>query len=135
MSTTAKDLFTSDLIQTNLSEFSAKIFLRKILMKASGQRDMSMQEVMYQILSLKFHSSSFNTITISLDGSRKLQLEDGELITKPSFLDHYAHRQKFAESFPSVVNCNFIQFLSKYFVNKQRELILRKNEVIVRTFP
>ena len=44
------------------------------MMKAVGQRDMSIQEVMHHILSIKLVSSSFQVITTSLDGSRKVQL-------------------------------------------------------------
>ena len=42
------------------------------MMKAVGQRDMSIQEVMHQILSIKIVSSSFQVISISLDNSRKI---------------------------------------------------------------
>ena len=63
------------------------------MMKAVGQRDMSIQEVMHHILSIKLVSSSFQVITTSLDGSRKVQLTaDGSLNTEPSLLDTYAGR-------------------------------------------
>ena len=54
---------------------------------------MSIQEVMHHILSIKLVSSSFQVITTSLDGSRKLKLTaDGSLNTEPSLLDTYAGR-------------------------------------------
>ena len=63
------------------------------MMKAVRQRDMSIQEVMHHILSIKLVSSSFQVITTSLDGSRRVQLTaDGSLNTEPSLLDTYAGR-------------------------------------------
>ena len=56
---------------------------------------MSMQEVMHQNLSLKLFSSSFNVITVSLDGSRKCKVENNVLITEPSTLDYYAERTNY----------------------------------------
>ena len=47
--------------------------VKKLMMKAIGQRDMSAQEVMHQILSLKLFSSSFQVVTTSLEGSRKIK--------------------------------------------------------------
>ena len=69
--------------------------IKSLMMKALGQRDMSVQEVMHQILSLKFFSSSFNVITASLEGSRKLSRENTDIITELSTLDHYATRKNF----------------------------------------
>ena len=96
---------------------------------------MSVQEVMHQILPLKLHSSSFNVVITSLEGSRKLELENGdEIVTKLSILDHYATREKFINSIDNIMSLNFVQFISKYLVQVDK-IFPRKNEVIVRTFP
>lgn len=89
------------------------------MMRAVGQRDMSIQEVMHHILSIKLVSSSFQVITTSLDGSRKVKLiADGSLNTEPSLLDSYASRAIFEADFPGISKCNFIEFASNYSQTK-----------------
>lgn len=72
ISSVAKEAFTSILCESS-NQNSGKSTLRKLMMKAVGQRDMSIQEVMHHILSIKLVSSSFQVITTSLGGSRKVQ--------------------------------------------------------------
>ena len=108
--------------------------IKSLMMKALGQRDMSVQEVMHQILSLKFFSSSFNVITASLKGSRKLSRENNDIITELSTLDHYATRENFKNDYPGIMTLNFLQFVSNYFV-KNDALHKRHNAVIVCTVP
>ena len=73
------------------------------MMRAVGQRDMSIQEVMHQILSIKLVSSTFQVITASLDGSRKVNLsKDGSLCTETSLLDSYAQRKVYEKEFPGI---------------------------------
>ena len=108
--------------------------VKKLMMKAVGQRDMSAQEVMHQILLLKLFSSSFQLVTTSLEGSHKIKLDSNEIITEPSVLDYYANRIKFIDDLPGVMQLNFLQFVSSYYV-KNDSLGKRKNMVIVRTFP
>ena len=70
-------------------------------------------------LSLKLHSSSFNVIPVSLNGSRKvsnnISLEDDSICTTNSLLDHYANRDQYDNS-PDVMNLNFLQFATKFKV-------------------
>lgn len=54
------------------------------MMRAVGQRDISIQEVMHQILSIKLVSSSFQVITASFDGSRKVFLSENESYIRDS---------------------------------------------------
>ena len=49
-------------------------------------------------------------------------------------LDYYANRIKFIDDIAGVMQLNFLQFVSSYFV-KNDSLCKRKNMVIVRTFP
>ena len=102
--------------------------VKKLMMKAIGQRDMSAQNVMHQILSLKLFSSSFQVVTTSLEVSRKIKLDGNQPITEPSVLDYYANRIKFIDDIAGVVQLNFLQFVSSYFV-KNDSLCKRKNMV------
>ena len=86
---------------------------------------------MHHILSLKLFSSSFNVITLSLDGSRKCKLDSDILITEQSTLDHYAQRTTFSAQ---LIDLNLVQFVSNYAVVKE-SLTVRKSPVIVRTVP
>ena len=62
-------------------------------MKAFGQRDMSVQEVMHQIFSLKLFSSSFQIVTAFLDGTRTVNMQHNTVLTEPSLMDLYADRK------------------------------------------
>lgn len=77
-------------------------------MRAVGQSDMSIQEVMHQILSIKLVSSSFHVITAYLDGSRKVFLsKNNTLETESSLLDLHAKRKMFETDHPGISNCKF----------------------------
>ena len=68
MSSIAKEVFTSMLNETSNDSDNKKV-IKKLMMMAVGQRDMGIQEVMHQLLSIKLLSSSFQVISTSLDGS------------------------------------------------------------------
>ena len=103
MSSVAKDAFTPVLANCH-NVNSGKEAIRKVRMRAVGQRDMSIQEVMHQILSIKLVSSSFHVITASLDGSRKVFLSKNTLETESSLLDLYAKRKMFETDHPGISN-------------------------------
>jgi hypothetical protein len=104
-------------------------------MKAVGQRDMSFQEVMHQLLSINLFSSSFQVITASLEGSRKVKTVRNNIIeTEPSLLDQYAKRHQFKSQFSSIVNCNVLHFASYYIVSKSG-IKRRPKSVILKTSP
>ena len=130
MSTVVRDAFTCVVSKADESS-DTKALMRKLMMKAAGERDMGIQEVMHHILSLKLFSSSFNVITLSLDGSRKCKLDNGILIREQSTLDHYAQRTTFSAQ---LIDLNLVQFVSNYAVVKE-SLTVRKSPVIVRTVP
>ena len=134
MSSVAKDAFTSVLANSQIVDNGRKA-IRKIMMRAVGQRDMIIQEVMHQILSIKLVSSSFQVITASLDGSRKVSLsENNTLQTETSLLDLYAKRKMFETDHPGISNCNFVQFASNYFKTKL-SIAKRTCPVVLKTFP
>ena len=133
LSSVARDAFIS--VVSKLSDnMDTNQTIKKLMMKAVGQRDMSAQEVMHQILSLKLFSSSFQIVSVSLEGSRRIKLENNDIITEPSIIDHYANRILFKDDHPEVINLNFQSFVSKFYV-KNNKLHKRPKMVIVRTFP
>jgi len=102
-------------------------------MQSVGLRDMSIQEVCHSLMKLKLYSSSFDVITISLFDSRKAENVNGEIILKPSMLDIYAHRHEYTSN-SEQLNCNFVSFHSKYFLQGD-SLVKRKKNVVVRIVP
>lgn len=130
MSSIVRDAFVS-VVSHLKDDTSPKTAIRKLMMKAVGQRDMSIQEVMHQILGLKLFSSTFQVITVSLDGTYKLRMVDGELQKEPSHLDRYAERQSVECSLKDI---NFINFFSCYDTTK-KTIVKRKSEIIVKTIP
>ena len=61
MSSVARDVYMSVLNEIPNDSTSHRV-IKKLMMRAIGQRDMGEQEVMHQILSLKLLSSSFQVI-------------------------------------------------------------------------
>lgn len=88
MSTVARDVFTSVLNEIPNDSTCQKV-AKKLMMRAIGQRDMGVQEVMHQLLSIKLLSFSFQVISASFDGFRKIT-EVNLLHTEASLLDLYA---------------------------------------------
>ena len=132
MSSVAKDAFTS--VLSDPENVDANRAIKKIMMKAVGQCDMSIQEVMHQILSIKLVSSSFQVISTSLDNSRKITPADrNTLETEATLLDLYAKRTQFESKFPGISKCNFVQFASNYYKKKQ-SLAKRSAPVVLKIF-
>ena len=76
---------------------------------------------MHLLLSLKLHSTTFSVIPFSLIGSPKVQMyanQDNETCTTDSFLDVYAKRRNYENSFPDIMNVNFLEFATKYKITK-----------------
>ena len=112
--------------QINLNS-DPKAAVRKLFIKCVGDRDFGTQEVMHHIISLKFHSFSFNVITVSLNGSRQCKIAENGLGLKPTFYDHYADRLQIDKK-----STNLLNFISNFeLVNKK--LKQRKHSVIVGT--
>ena len=111
--------------------------IKKVVMKTVGERDYAAQETMHQLLSLKLHSSSFNVIPVSLNGSRKISnvpsAENDGICTSNSLLDHYAYRDQYDNS-PEVMNLNFIQFATKFKVVSSKLTKMPEN-IIPKVFP
>ena len=134
ISSVAREAFKSVLCESS-NQNETNRALRTLMMRAVGQRDMSIQEVMHQILSIKLVSSTFQVITASLDGSCKLNLsKDGTLSTETSLLDSYAQRKIYEKDFPGISKCNFIEFASNYCQTKTG-IKKRTSPVVIKTYP
>ena len=133
LTSVVKDAFAHVSKNISESDFDSVKIIKKLMMRAVGLRDMSIQEVCHQILKQKLFSSSFEVITVSLDGSRKVENIEGELISKMSYLDVYASREDISTK-PQIANCNLVQFHSKYYYHDGK-LNERKKTVVVRTIP
>ena len=107
-------------------------------MKTLGERDYAAQETMHHLLSLKLHSSSFNVVPVSLNGSRRVRTNASQdntdtSCTSNSLLDVYANRQQYDESL-HVLNINFVQFATTFkLVNGKLEKL--PDNLIPRIFP
>lgn len=133
MSSVAKDIFLSVLTEAPTDSDNKKI-IKKLMMRAVGQRDMGIQEVMHQLLSIKLVSSSFQVISASLDGSRKIKVEGSSLTTEPSVVDLYAKRNMYESDFPGISALNFVQFASTFYKGRMG-ISKRSSTVVIRTYP
>lgn len=92
ISDVARNAFVSVVENLKGTEETRSI-IQKLMIKAVGERDFSVQEVMHHILSLKLVSSSFQVQNVSVDGSRKIDLSGNEITTEASILDNYAKKK------------------------------------------
>ena len=107
------------------------------MMKCLEDRDFSAQETMHHLLSLKLHSTTFHVKSFSLNGSRRLQTSahnSNGTCTKDSFLDVYAKRSTFKDSFPEILNTNFAQFATLYKLTKGK-LEKCSDNIVPNIFP
>ena len=133
ISSVAKDAFVHVANSVNEENFDSVKVIKKLMMRAVGLHDMSIQEVCHQILKLKLHSSSFEVLTVSLDGSRKVENIEGELISKWSQLDLYAHREDISSKI-EFRNSNFVNFHANFCL-KNSEIKRRPKAVVITTIP
>lgn len=108
-------------------------------MKTIGERDYAAQETMHHLLSLKFHSSSFTVIPVTLNGSRRVQIsaDERQLCCSNSLLDVYANRAQYAildSPGINIAKLNFIQFATQFKV-VDKKLTKLPDNVVARIFP
>ena len=72
---------------------SNKAILLKLFIKSVGERDVGIQKVMHQILSLKLCNSSFKIRTISLENTRRCEMTQQEIKLQKSHLEIYASHE------------------------------------------
>ena len=133
MSSVVKTAFTN-VVNKMTDTSDADSTIKQLMLKTAGQRDYSIQEVMHHLLSLKFVSATEEVVTASLDGSRRVTIQNGnQLCTSPSMLDIYAEREKYIHLAAQVLQYNFCKFVSTFSV-KMSKLQRRKKEVVVKTY-
>ena len=133
LSNVVKEAFTSVVQNLNGTEDKKKV-IRELMIKSAGERDFSAQDVTHHIMSLKLVSSSFEVISLSLEGSRKIFIKNDSVDTKPSMLDNYARRTSLNGSSDEIQRSNLLTFVANYTV-VENDIRKRKKQVIVRAFP
>ena len=110
--------------------------MKKVMMKTLDERDLSAQETMHLLLSLKLYSTTFDVLPINLNGSRRVQtrVKDQSVCTSESMLDTYTNRIRFQPCVPHIMDLNFVQFATKYELVKGK-LQKRPSNVVPRIFP
>ena len=80
-SQTVHSLFKSRVDDLSHSSHAHKA-LKCAMLRSVGERDFSAQETCHMLLSLPLFSCSFNFVTVSLDGSKKIskRTDSGELM-------------------------------------------------------
>lgn len=73
--------------------------IKKITMKTLSEQNYAAQETMHHLPSLRLHHSSFAVMPVSLNGSRRVQINssanEGKLCCSNSPLDIYANRAQY----------------------------------------
>ena len=133
ISNVVKETFTLVVQNLNGTE-DIKNFVHKLMTKSAGERDFSAQEVMDYIMSSKSVSSSFNVISLTLEGSRKISIKNIDVETEQSTLNHYTRQSTFQGFNNNILQCNLLNFVATYSVAKNG-IKKRPKEVIFRTFP
>ena len=133
ISNVVKETFTLVVQNLNGTE-DIKNFVHKLMTKSAGERDFSAQEVMDYIMSSKSVSSSFNVISLTLEGSRKISIKNNDVETEQSTLNHYTRQSTFQGFNNNILQCNLLNFVATYSVAKNG-IKKRPKEVIFRTFP
>ena len=133
LSDVARDAFVSIIGNSNKTNTTRSI-IQKLMIKAAGERDFSVQEVMHNILSLKMISSSYQVVNTSVEGTRKINICEDGVETDRSTVDQYANCENLKGCNSDILASNFVQFVANYTVHKD-EIKKRKKPVIVRAFP
>ena len=129
-----KDIFTAIVNTLQYGNTSLKA-VQKLLINSVGERDYSAQETCHLILQLPMYSASRDFVVLSLDGSRSVadNLQEGDVATAPSTIDHYIARP----TTPHFNNMTLLHFAQHYAVSKElsSEPKCRKKSIIVITRP
>ena len=115
------------ILQTTDQTAQTSTVIKKLMIKTLGERDVSAQETMHQ----QFYYSTYKVFNVSLNGSRRLKKvqqhdEPDCNATQESVVDIYAKRHKFLADFPSLMETNFITFVTTYTLKKSK-LVKRSN--------
>ena len=133
---TLKNAFRTVVGNLKTNTDSLKV-MKKIMIKALGERDFSAQETMHLLLSLKLYSSSFQVLPVNLNGTRSLKKnvkDPNSSCTNDSILDKYSKHETFKNDFPLVMKLSLAQFITNYKI-VNRKLVKQSSKVIPCFFP
>ncbi len=111
--------------------------IKKAMIQVAGDRDMAAQETAHMLLSLPLVGCSFSFVTVCLENSRKVILDEenqGDEVLQKSVLQDYGERATLSSRYTGLSQLNLMQYVYQY--SKVRgELTKRANPYVVRTFP
>ena len=110
--------------------------LKRAMIQVAGERDISSQETSHMLLSTPLYGCTFQFITVSLDNSRQLQLNDEENTDQPiktSLMDHYATREQHEQRFPGISQLNLAKFASEFHATKNT--VNKRNKPVMKCRP
>ncbi|CAB4022742.1 Hypothetical predicted protein, partial [Paramuricea clavata] len=84
----------------------------KAMIQVAGDRDMAAQETVHMLLSLPLVGCTFSFVTISLDNSRKVNIDaenEGDKVLQKSALQEYAERAKLKSRYTGLSRLNLMQ--------------------------
>ncbi len=111
--------------------------IKKAMIQVAGDRDMAAQETAHMLLSLPLVGCSFSFVTVCLENSRKVILDEenqGDEVLQKSVLQDYGERTTLSSRYTGLSQLNFMQYVSQY-TKVRDELTKRANPYVVRTFP
>jgi hypothetical protein len=95
----------SEILKLSVSSFQnddqVSSAFKKAMIQVAGDRDMAAQETAHMLLSLPLLGCTFSFVTISLDNSRKVNIDTenaGDEVVQKSALQEYAERTKLKSS-------------------------------------
>ena len=109
------------------------------MIKTLGECDISAQETVHLLLSLKLYSSTFNAVPVNIEGSRRIKLgsQGGDSpCTEDSLHDHYANRAKYERKLLDghIMTLDFVDFTRMYKI-VSGEITKPPENVVLRVFP
>ena len=142
-----KDLMRKVITETKPSMDSTTANLvRRMMIKACGNRDYGPLEVSHHINSIPLHKSTVKVEKLNLDGFRKIPIkhvnktmkEKKEIKMEAGLMDFYSKRREYKTQLkdPQIMDLNLIEFCHKYSIKrKDNTLVNRDKEVVFRIFP
>ena len=88
---------------------------KKAMIQVAGDRDMAAQETVHMLLSLPLVGCTFSFVTISLDNSRKVNIDaenEGNEGLQKSAIQEYGERTKLMSRYAGLSQLNLTQYVS-----------------------
>ncbi len=87
------------------------------MIQVAGDRDMAAQETAHMLLSLPLVGCSFRFVTVCLENSRKVILDEenqGDEVLQKSVLQDYGERATLSSRYTGLSQLNLMQYVSQY---------------------